>query len=1267
MVSYELREGILRIDCRNWVIEPSIEDSDACMGVIIDLLREVKHVEKLVLVEKREVEYDLEQVRLLTQIADLLNRLELERFLEKVELGPSECNKYYPERIKELFFLVRELIRKDPVGAWVKLNRMIGRTKFLIQKLPPACKRYFISFLANQLEYLKRNLEACDLIKKALPLLKTYKLGDRRIYREFFKPVIKPVFMFTRFKLIPPKEGYCVERYKLPGNIQVEIYRIPGRVRFYYHITPPEFTLSEEKHALLEEAIRYLSERRPSEEEFRDMERARETYFSLGKTIVKELARRFRLRLKEKEINELASILTRYTTGFGILEVLLADERIQDIYINSPIGSTPIFVQHSDYEECETNLIPTREDAEAWATRFRMYSGRPLDEANPVLDTELIIPGGRARVCAITRTLSPEGLAFAIRRHRERPWTFPLFMKVKMFDPLFAGLMSFIIDGGRCVLIAGGRGSGKTSFLSSMILEIMKKFRVVVLEDSVTGDTEILIRKNGIFEKVKVGELIDRLIERYGCRVIDGREILDSNPENIEVFSLDPTNKIELRRVSSFSRHKVNKEILEVETRTGRRIKVTSDHSLFTLGKDGRVIPIRTRELKVGSYIAVPRRLPLSNPSLDSISLLEKLKELGRVMVCGENLRKVIDENKELVRRIVKRLGYSSASLSYPKSAIQNWRRTNRIPARVFMELVRNGVQIGGNLKIKCLGNSNPIPAALKLDHDFLCFLGLWIADGCYDRHSVIISVVDEDTRRIVKRIGKRFGIRVRMHTDGFSLMLNSKLLKRIMTRILGLKGDAYTKKIPAWVFRLSKRQIAWLLKGIFSGDGYLTKDEVAISSVSRELLKDIQTLLLTFGIVARINRMNRRDKTYSCRISSVKMFKRFYREVGFLQKPLMKKLEEMCKRRPTHDVSDVIPFSLEFKEKISRILPGFNRWDYVCRGYNLGREKLNQLVKNVSFDGNGEMKILKELAASDIFWDQVRSIKSLGKVDEYVYDFSVPGNENFVCENIIAHNTLEIPVTQIRSLGYNIERLKSRSVITRVETELPAEEALRTALRLGDSVLIIGEVRSKEALALYEAMRIGALANLVAGTIHGESAYGVFDRVVHDLGVPPTSFKATDLIVICSNLKSADGLHRFRRITELVEVKKHWKKDPLEEGGFVTLMQYSAKEDRLKPTDVLLEGESFVLNEIARKVREWHANWDAVWDNILLRAKIKQAMLEFAEKLKRPEILEAKIVSEANEMFHLFSEQVRQEVGSLDSKLIYERWLEWFKKCLKS
>ncbi len=89
---------------------------------------------------------------------------------------------------------------------------------------------------------------------------------------------------------------------------------------------------------------------------------------------------------------------------------------------------------------------------------------------------------------------------------------------------------------------------------------------------------------------------------------------------------------------------------------------------------------------------------------------------------------------------------------------------------------------------------------------------------------------------------------------------------------------------------------------------------------------------------------------------------------------------------------------------------------------------------------------------------------------------------------------------------------MKVASSMTKGTTEVPADEGIRTTLRMGDSALFIGEVRSTEAKALYEAMRIGASANVVAGTIHADSPYGVYDRVVNDLGVPKTSFKATDL-----------------------------------------------------------------------------------------------------------------------------------------------------------
>jgi len=740
---YEFIDNNVRVNCLGCVFGSSLEDFEACMAKTIDKLLEVKNAERIILAETRENEYDYEQTKLLMEIANAYNKiLNEDNILSLENLGPPECKKFFSRRMAELQFLILQVLRKDPIGSYVLLQKMINKAKMGIEKAEN--KKCFTHYLENALLPIEKILLSCKLIQKAKPFLKTYRQGDRSIYREIFHPMVKPNFMLTRFMVSPPKEGKVIDRYYIAKNILVEVFKIPGKVRFFYHVTPPEFILSEEKFSILDTARRYLAAHRPTEAEFTEPEKTREVFMGIGRGLIKEVASTMGITLSTKELEELASILARYTAGFGVLEILLSDDKIQDIFVNSPIGLTPIFIQHSDFEECKTNLIPTKEDAEAWATRFRMYSGRPLDEANPVLDTELTVPGGRARVCAITRTLSPEGLAYSFRRHRGKPWTFPLFIKAKMFDPLYAGVMSFLIDGGRTVLIAGGRASGKSSLLGAMILEVMKKFRIIVQED------------------------------------------------------------------------------------------------------------------------------------------------------------------------------------------------------------------------------------------------------------------------------------------------------------------------------------------------------------------------------------------------------------------------------------------------------------------------------------------------------------------------------------------TPELAVSIMRDLGYNIEGLKSRSVITRVETELPSEEVLRTAIRLGDACLIIGEVRSKEAVALFEAMRIGALANLVAGTIHAESPHGVFDRVVNDLGVVPTSFKACDIITICTMLRSPDGLHRFRRVIELTELRKKWKEDPMEEGGFVPLMEYSAKEDKLKPTDVLVNGESEIINEIAKRVREWRGRWDAVWDNILLRGKIKQSMIEFSEKFNRPEILEADWTSESNEVFHLISDDVMKEVGSLDSKMIYEKWVEWFKKKLK-
>jgi len=204
------------------------------------------------------------------------------------------------------------------------------------------------------------------------------------------------------------------------------------------------------------------------------------------------------------------------------------------------------------------------------------------------------------------------------------------------------------------------------------------------------------------------------------------------------------------------------------------------------------------------------------------------------------------------------------------------------------------------------------------------------------------------------------------------------------------------------------------------------------------------------------------------------------------------------------------------------------------------------------------------------------------------------------------------------------------------------------------------------EAQALYEAMRVGALANVVAGTIHGASPYAVFDRVVNDLDVPTTSFKATDIIAVANPIKTPDGLHQFKRLVQLSEVRKEWDKDPLEEKGFVDLLRYNVEKDELEPTEDLINGDSEIVKDIASNVRGWAGNWDAVYDNILLRAKVKQEVVDVAEKTKNYKILEAGFNTEANHAFHRISDNIVQEIGLPLGERVFPEWQKWLNQKIK-
>ena len=508
VLEHELVEGILKVNVLDSVYGTSIEDSDTIMEAVVDKILQLKRVEKVILAERREYEYDYDQTKLLLELAETYDRLTADG-LDVSKVGGQTGVKILGPALNEFKIVLERMVKSDPIGAYVKIRRMIRQYLTLASSPKERNRIYYSMLVKNVLEPALKELEKTQLIDSVRDSLYGHQIGDRGLYRQIFNPLIRPIFMLTRYALFPPKNGRLVERYGIPKGMQVEIYKVPEKVRYYYHVIAPEFKLSDDKYTIIDAARRQLAEHKPGEKEFTQPERAREIFTNIGKDMINQMVagRNY----TQKELDEMVNILVRFTAGFGILEILLNDSKLQDIYINSPIGITPIYVQHDDYEECETNLIPTKDDAESWATRFRLLSGRPLDEANPVLDTELFVPGGRARVAAITKTLSPDGIAYALRRHRDKPWTYPLFVNTKYMNPLFAGLMSFLVDGSRSVLFAGGRSSGKTSLLGATMLEIMKKYRVISLEDTLELPITQLRNIGYNIERMKSRSVITRI------------------------------------------------------------------------------------------------------------------------------------------------------------------------------------------------------------------------------------------------------------------------------------------------------------------------------------------------------------------------------------------------------------------------------------------------------------------------------------------------------------------------------------------------------------------------------------------------------------------------------------------------------------------------------------------------------------------------------------------------------------------------------------
>jgi type IV secretory pathway ATPase VirB11/archaellum biosynthesis ATPase len=176
----------------------------------------------------------------------------------------------------------------------------------------------------------------------------------------------------------------------------------------------------------------------------------------------------------------------------------------------------------------------------------------------------------------------------------------------------------------------------------------------------------------------------------------------------------------------------------------------------------------------------------------------------------------------------------------------------------------------------------------------------------------------------------------------------------------------------------------------------------------------------------------------------------------------------------------------------------------------------------------------------------------------------------------VTIEDTPELPVRALRGAGRDVQPLYANS--DGAGADVSTADALRTALRLGDGAIAVGEVRGEEARVLYEAMRVGASDAAVLGTIHGDGAAGVRERVVADLGVPDSSFAATDLVVTLADTASG------RRVTRVEEIA---------ENGSAAL--YEDVSDGVASTNRIARGNSRVVADLATPAETYADVRDAI------------------------------------------------------------------------
>lgn len=164
--------------------------------------------------------------------------------------------------------------------------------------------------------------------------------------------------------------------------------------------------------------------------------------------------------------------------GLGLLDTIIKDDSITEVMIN---GIDHIFVEKDGRLFRLDQQFESQRKLEDIIQRIVGMAGREVNQANPIVDTRL--PDG-SRVNVVLPPIALCGPTVTIRKFSKTPMTIEKLIAYGSITQKIADILRLLVKAKYNIFIAGGTGSGKTTFLNALSNYIPKDERVITIEDS---------------------------------------------------------------------------------------------------------------------------------------------------------------------------------------------------------------------------------------------------------------------------------------------------------------------------------------------------------------------------------------------------------------------------------------------------------------------------------------------------------------------------------------------------------------------------------------------------------------------------------------------------------------------------------------------------------------------------------------------------------------------------------------------------------------